>query len=238
VHELISDLWHADLHTAESIRTRRPAALHDFDAMSDAALAAFLRGLQPYALATGRALADRFDFSRCESVIDVGGGSGAVLLALLGEHGRLRGTLFELASVAGVAASLLERAPGSERIDIEVGNIVAAPPASRHDAAILRALIQVLSPDDAVRAIDHAFRCLRPGGTVYITGSGILADDRLQPASGVYLNLTLMNFYRAGTAYTVSTHYDWLSRAGFEDPRHETLAGGSVVIWATRSSAG
>ena len=99
-------------------------------------------------------------------------------------------------------------------------------------------MIQVLSPDNAARAIDHAFKCLRPGGTIYITGSGILADDRLQPESGVYLNLTLMNFYRAGAAYTISTHYDWLARAGFQGAQHETLAGGSMVIWATKKDAG
>jgi len=237
MHELLGDLWHADLHTAQSIRDRAPAALHDFDAMDDAALAAFLRGLTPYATATGRGLAQRFDFARCRSVIDVGGGSGAALLGLLDARPGLRGTLLELPRVARVAQSLLAGAPQGGRIEIEVGNIVQAPPRSRHDAALLRALVQVLSPADAAAAIRNVFACLRPGGAVYITGTGILADDRLQPAAGVYLNLTLMNFYRAGAAYTVGTHVDWLLRAGFVEPRHGTMPGGSPVIWAAKPEA-
>jgi hypothetical protein len=129
---------------------------------------------------------------------------------------------------------LLADATWTDRIEIEIGGIVAAPPKGLHDAAILRAVIQVLSPKDAACAIGHAFTCLRPGGTIFITGSGIIADDRLQPAAGVYLNLTLMNLYPAGAAYTVSTHFDWLRQAGFDDPRRATLPNGSEVISATR----
>jgi SAM-dependent methyltransferase len=235
MHELLGDIWHADLHTAASIRTRGPAALHDFDAMDDDALAAFMRGLQPYAAATGRSLAEHFDFARCALVIDIGGGSGATLLALLAQHQHLRGTLLELSRVARVAATLLSSAQ-AERLEIQVGDIVAAPPAGLYDAAILRAVIQVLSPADAERAIRHAFACLRAGGTIYITGSGILADDRLRPPGGVYVNLTLMNFYRAGAAYTHSTHAEWLRRAGFQEPRHRTLPTGSEIIWATKAT--
>jgi SAM-dependent methyltransferase len=234
-HELIADLWHADLQTAKSIRSGRPAALHDFDSMDEMALSAFLRGLQAYAFATGEALAEQFDFSRCHSVIDIGGGSGATLLGLLSHNALVRGTLFELAKVARAARPLLAGAAGSERIEIEVGDIVAAPPKGLHDAAILRAVIQVMSSQDAACAIEHAFTCLRPGGTIFITGSGIIADDRLQPAAGVYLNLTLMNLYPAGAAYTVSTHFDWLRQAGFDDPRCATLPNGSEVISATRT---
>jgi SAM-dependent methyltransferase len=233
-HELIADLWHADLQTAKSIRSGRPAALHDFDSMDEVALSAFLRGLQSYAFATGQALAEQFDFSRCGSVIDIGGGSGATLLGLLAKNARMRGTLFELAKVARAARPLLSDAAGTERIEIEIGDIVAAPPKGLHDAAILRAVIQVLSPQDAASAIRHAFECLRPGGTVFITGSGIIADDRLHPTAGVYLNLTLMNLYPAGAAYTVSTHFDWLRQAGFDDPHRATLPNGSEVISATR----
>jgi hypothetical protein len=45
VHELLSQIWHADLLTAQSIRTGKPASLHDFSAASDAEMAAMLRGM-------------------------------------------------------------------------------------------------------------------------------------------------------------------------------------------------
>jgi hypothetical protein len=64
---------------------------------------------------------------------------------------------------------------------------------------------------------------------------GILNDDRLSPASGVYLNVTLMNFYPAGRSYTHSENVDWLKAAGCVDPIQVTLRGGSEVICATKT---
>ena len=82
-HELLADIWAADLQTAQSIRTSKPAALHDFSHMDEAALSSFMRGLVPYSAATGRALAGIFDFAEIKSVIDVGGGSGAAIAAMV-----------------------------------------------------------------------------------------------------------------------------------------------------------
>src|SRR2546428_152498 len=100
-----------------------------------------------------RRLAKEFDFSGCRSVIDVGGGSGSGLLGLLEAYPKLRGTLFELPPIAAIAETLLRGAAHADRIAIEAGDITAAPPESRHDAAICMQLIQVLSPADAARAI-------------------------------------------------------------------------------------
>ena len=78
VHELLSQLWHADLLTAQSIRTGKPASLHDFNAASGEEMAAMLRGMHAASVAAGRELLRRFDFSGCRSVIDIGGGSGGL----------------------------------------------------------------------------------------------------------------------------------------------------------------
>jgi SAM-dependent methyltransferase len=234
-HELTREIWEADLRSAETIRRGAPAALHDFTKMDEASLIAFLRGMIPFATATGRALGKQFDFSHVGSVVDVGGGSGAALAGLMDQHATMRGTLFELPSVAKAAAKLLDDFPCRHRIDIATGDITAEPLKGEYDAALLRALVQVLAPEDAAKAIRHAVAGLRPGGHIYITGSGILNDDRLTPPAGVYLNVTLMNFYPAGRSYTTSEHVDWLKAAGCIDPVQTTLRGGSEVIRATKT---
>ncbi|WP_374375680.1 methyltransferase [Dongia sp.] len=234
-HELTREIWEADLKTAESIRRGAPAALHDFAEMDEASLTAFLRGMIPFATATGRALGRQFDFSGVRSIVDVGGGSGAALAGLMEQHAAMRGTLFELPSVAKAAAVLLDDFPCRDRIDIATGDITTEPLKGQHDAALLRALVQVLAPEDAAKAIRHAVAGLRPGGHIYITGSGILNDDRLTPPAGVYLNVTLMNFYPSGRSYTNSEHVAWLKAAGCTDPVQTTLRGGSEVIRATKT---
>lgn len=55
-----------------------------------------LRGLHPNAVASGRDLARRFDFSACRSMIDVGGGSGGLIAALCEANPALHAALFDL----------------------------------------------------------------------------------------------------------------------------------------------
>lgn len=233
-HELLSDLWAADMRTAASIRSGRPAAQHDFAHMTDEALAAFLRGLVPYATQTGRDVAKLFDLTIAGSVIDIGGGSGAAVAAMLADHPHLSGTLFDLPPVARVAGPILAGLPGGQRMAIEAGDILAGPPSGRYHLALLRALLQVLPPDQAALAVRHSVQALEPGGWIAITGSGILSDDGFSPPGGVYLNVTLMNFYPGGKAHRFSDHARWLAEAGCGPAEFMQLPSGAPLIRAQR----
>jgi SAM-dependent methyltransferase len=235
--ELLGQLWHADLHTAQSIRSGRPAALHDFAGASDDAMLAMMRGMHPLAVAAGQDLARRLDLAKVQSVIDIGGGSGGLAAALCALEPARRGTLFELPRNARLAAALLQATPGGERVAIEAGDILAGPPPGSYDLAVLRALVQVLGPDEAERAIRHAAAAVRPGGAVVIIGGGILDDDRQGPPSAVLLDLTLMNLYPAGAAYTEAEHATWLLGAGCHDLRRIVLPTGSSIILARKASS-
>ena len=234
IHELLSQIWHADLLTAQSIRTGKPAAPHDFNAASDEDMASMLRGMHDSAAAAGREFSRRFDFSGCRSIIDIGGGSGGLAAALCDAHPGLHGTLFELPRNAVLAAPILRGTRGGERVTIETGDILKAPPREVHDAVVMRALIQVLSPGDAARAIANAAAALRPGGTIYIAGGGILDDDRLGPVAAVFLNVTFMNLYSSGTSYTEAEHAEWLTAAGCGDVERFTLPTGGGIVRAKK----
>jgi O-methyltransferase domain/Dimerisation domain len=234
MHELLGHLWHVDLRTAQSIRSGEPAALHDYNAASDDEMAAMLRALHTNALNAGRDFLTRFDFSTARSVIDVGGGSGGVIATLCHAYPDLHGTLFDLPRTTKLAEPILRNTPGGDRVAVEAGDIVQNPPKGMHDAVIMRALVQVLSPADAARAIANAATSLRAFGTMYIVGAGILDDSRLSPQQAVFMNVTFMNLYRAGAAYTEAEHAAWLSAAGCELTERITLPTGSGIILARK----
>jgi SAM-dependent methyltransferase len=236
VHELLDQIWHADLLTERSIRIGQPAALHDFLAMPDDEMASMLRGMHDGAVNTGRVVSTQFNFSQCSSVVDIGGGSGGFVAALCHACPHLTGTLFDLPRTTRLAADILARTPGGDRVTIEAGDILTTAPAGTHDTVMMRALVQVLGREDAGRAIANAARSLRPGGTFYIGGSGILDDDRLGPRRAVFFNITFMNMYSAGAAYTVAEHAAWLDAADCGDAKRTALPDGSAVIVATKRS--
>jgi hypothetical protein len=235
LHELLNILWHADLCTAESIRSGRPAAPHDFSKGTDEEVAAMMRGLHSHSVADGRYLAHRFDFTQCHSIVDVGGGSGGLVAALCEEHPGLHGTLFDLPRTCVLAAPMLRECPGGDRVTIEAGDILVAPPKEMHDAATMKSVVQVFGPTDAALAIANTAAAVRPGGAIYIVvGVGLLDDDRAGPPRAVFRNLGLMNVYPAGAAYTEGEYFAWLGAAGCEDVQRFTLPDRRDAIRATK----
>jgi predicted O-methyltransferase YrrM len=74
--------WQTVLGTAESIRIGVSEAPRVYAEMSAEQRDAYHLGLHTEALAVGRALAVRPEFARYRRIVDVGGGSGGVAIAL------------------------------------------------------------------------------------------------------------------------------------------------------------
>ena len=230
-HALLRELWGADLLTAESLRQSRPAALHDFSEAGPEAAVAFSRMLAPGGVIFGRHLAREMDLSAIGSVIDIGGGPGTILVGLRERRPQIAATLMELPTVAAVAKDILSEY-GADDVVVEEGDITVAPSIGRHDLAILKAVVQVLPPDQARSSILNAARCLTPGGEIAIAGWGVVDDDRLGPPEGVFLNLTFLNLYRHGESYTEGQYRAWMTEAGFRDISKSRLTDGCTLFRA------
>jgi SAM-dependent methyltransferase len=233
-HQLLDELWHADLLTATSIREGRPAAKHDFATPDPDASLAFFRGTAPSALSFGRRLADMIDFEGVHCAIDIGGGPGHSLIGLRETKPDLQVTLLELPASIMLAQTLLAEEPLADGLRFEAGSIVEAPSSTTHDLAILKAVIQVLSREDAAKAIRNTYASLNSGGRIAISGAGILNDDRVSPLEAVFYDLTFMNLYPEGASYTRREYGSWLSEAGFVDIAFDTMPSGSQLICARK----
>jgi O-methyltransferase domain len=117
-----------------------------------------------------RELATAVDWREVAHVVDVGGGSGALLAGLLEAHPHLRGTLVELASTAETAAAAFEARGLARRSTVRAGSAFdPLPPGGDvyllswvlHDwddaeaVAILRRCADVASDDATVLVIEH-----------------------------------------------------------------------------------
>lgn len=233
-HAFYTARYNELLQTAASIRTGCPQAKHDFASMSADALEKFLRGLHPNTMVDGRNLADRFNFQTCRHLLDVGGGSGGMALAIAAACPQLRATVLEFPSVVPVTQRFIEEEGMAERVDVLACDVVKAPVGGKYDVAILRAFIQVLSPRDAPRALCHISSALESGGSIYIIGR-VLDDSRVSPAETVAFNLIFLNMYDEGQAYTESEYRDWLSEAGFCGIDRIPLSSGNSIITARKT---
>lgn len=109
-------------------------------------------------------------------------------------------------------------------------------PTGQYDAAIVRSFIQVLSPENAEKAMKHIGKALVPGAMISIIGH-FLDDTRLFPLESVAHNLLFLNIYEDGRAHTESEYRQWLKSAGFENIRveHSVFSEGAGLITARKS---
>jgi hypothetical protein len=92
----------------------------------DAAL--FNAGMADVATLTAAGIVASYDFSSARVLVDVGGGRGALISAILNAHRELRGILFDLPRVADTAPAELERAGVADRCEAIGGDILSSVP--------------------------------------------------------------------------------------------------------------
>ncbi len=102
-----------------------------------------------------------------------------------------------------------------------------------YDVAILRNFIQVLSSAHARRVLRHINQSIKPDGTLFILGT-ILDDSRLTPSYAVSSNLTYLNVYDEGRAYTEGEYRAWLEEAGFVVSERVVVPDGTSIIKARK----
>jgi len=232
-HENFSEVWENLLHTAESIRTGVPQCKKDFAATSPEDQMQFFRGLHPGTLANARALAARYDFSPYTTLADVGGGSGGMALALTEAYPHLRATVIDLPTITPITQRFIAAAGATDRVQVVAADVVNAPVPGTYDVAVVRSLLQVLSPEDAMQALTHIGAALNPGGRLYIVGR-ILDDTRLSPVDTVGFNVVFLNIFDEGRAYTEGEHRTWLTALGFAEIERVPLPEGVSVITARK----
>jgi hypothetical protein len=96
-----------------------------------------------------------YPFGQFENIIDIGGGQGHILAAILAAHKGLRGTLFDIAPTAALARDFLRDRGLSDRCDVVGGDFFSAIPRG-YDAYLVKS---VLHDWDDAKATEILKRC-------------------------------------------------------------------------------
>ena len=116
----------------------------------------FMSGLTT---AQAKALIPAYDFSRHHLLMDVGGGDGSLLAAILRAHPSVRGRLFDLPHVAEAARRKLAEAGVAERCEIVGGSFFDDLP-SGADAVMLKFILHDWDDAEATRILQACRRAM------------------------------------------------------------------------------
>lgn len=121
------------------------------------------------------------DFSTARTVVDVAGGAGALLGAVLHAHPTLRGVLFDLPHVIPVAEEQLGRTLAADRYETVGGDIFRSVPGGG-DVYLLSRVLQDWDDPDCVRLLAGVRAAMSPTARLLVV-ERVIPDDggRLLP---------------------------------------------------------
>jgi len=191
----------------------------------------FSAGVEAFTAGVAAALAANYDFGRHLHVLDVGGGTGSFLIAILRRYGALQGTLFELPGACAVARQRLATEPEGGRIAVVEGDFFQDPLPSGHDVLILANTVHVLS-------VAHNLELLRNMHAQATAGARLLIVDlwmdesRTQPPAAPLMSGEFLIYSGEGQAYTETEVDGWLAQTRWRKLEHKALEEPISVIIA------
>jgi hypothetical protein len=169
-----------------------------------------------------------YDFARFDTVVDVGGGHGMLLSAILRKSPNTRGILFDFDSVVEGAPALLEAAGVIDRCETVGGSFFEHVP-SGGDAYILKHIVHDWNDEDAIRILRNVRAAMKPDTTLLLVEMVVPGDEREHMSKMLDLEMLVA---LAGRERTETEYGELLRQAGFRHTRTVPTVGPASVVEA------
>jgi len=169
-----------------------------------------------------------YDFAAYRTIVDVGGGQGTMLAAVLAAAPGTRGILYDLPRVAATASSVLHEYDVADRVRIAEGSFFDSVPAGG-DAYLLKNIVHDWTDEKAVQILRNVRTAAGPQATVLLVEIVLRERSRDCPGNWVDLEMLLNLGSRERTA---EEYRELLSQAGFRMTRVVPTASPLSVVEA------
>jgi hypothetical protein len=137
-----------------------------------------------------RALLSAHPWAELRTLVDVGGGSGAFLAALLARHPAMRGVLLELPYMAAMAVERLDAAGLAGRCEVVAGSFLETMPEGA-DGYVLKRVLFECDDERAARLLARVRRAMPAHGRLLLLDPLVEPGNEFSP-SKVYDLLSLV----------------------------------------------
>ncbi len=152
-----------------------------------------------------------YDFSGFKLIVDVGGGHGRLLAAILKSAPTARGVLFDLPSVIAGAAPVLDAAGVSNRCVVEGGSFMESVPAGA-DAYVLKSIIHDWDDEMAATILRNVRTAIAPNGRLLLLD--VVLPEQATASWGAVLDIEML-VTAGGRERTRAEFANLLARSGF-----------------------
>jgi trans-aconitate methyltransferase len=178
------------------------------------------------------------DFSQTRRIVDIGGGNGVLLSAILAAFPQAEGIVFDTAAGITGAAQRLEKAGVLQRCRIVAGDFFDAVPQDA-DTYILKSVLHDWSNDESIAIVKNCHRAMGPDSTLAVIERAlpewILPDDAHREI--VMMDIHMM-VATGGRERTVSQYNELLAAAGLTVIAARPTSSPFTILTAVRRECG
>jgi len=238
---MFGEEWHrhAWSHLLYSVQTGEPAFTHlygmnlfDYLAQNEQATQVFSAAMTSIAGPLNPIIAERYDFSAYRRLVDVGGGHGSLLAAILQAHPQLSGVVFDQPLVVEGAKRYLQSRGLADRSEVVAGSFFDAIPTGA-DLYLLKFIIHDWPDETALTILGNCRKAMRPGSKLLLVEQVLFPGREAVQAKWTDLEMLVMV---GGKERTEQEFRELLTAAGFAWERLIAVQGDISIIEATAVS--
>ena len=193
---------------------------------------AFTAAMHSVSARPAAGFAERVDLGAARRLLDVGGGSGALAIALAEANPELECVVWDIPAVCPLADEYVAAAGCADRITSQAGDMFAEPFPAGFDAVLLSQILHDWSFETGEGLVAKAFDALPPGGQLLVHEK-LVEDDGSGPLANQLVHLDML-VWTEGQQYRVSELTGLLERTGFTSVERIRTAGYWSVVRGTR----
>ncbi|GAC1323968.1 MAG: hypothetical protein NVSMB13_04640 [Mycobacteriales bacterium] len=191
---------------------------------------AFHRWMTRQSTLHNAALVASYDFAPFHTLVDVGGGQGSTLAAILRTQPSLRGILLDLPSVVGNHAPLQE-AGVADRCEVVGDDMLREVPAA--DAYLIKRVLMDWGDEQAVAILRNCAAAMTESGKVLVVEMLLTAGNDPSPSKS--FDLLMLLSQPGGRIRTEAQHRSLFTAAGLHLTRIIPTPSPNYILEANRS---
>jgi hypothetical protein len=225
--------WQAWGHLLHSVRTGENAfhdlhgqSVWDYREENPYESAIFDRTMASTTFGDLEPLLAAYDLGRFETIVDIGGGNGALLSALLQRYPQMQGVVFDQPAVVERAEEPLRAAGTANRCRLVGGSFFESVPGSG-DAYILKHIIHDWEDEDSTRILQVVRGAIPDNGVVLLIEADLGPPNEAPASKFADLNMLVLP---GGRERTLDEYGALLESAGFRLERATPTSSSYLVI--------
>lgn len=209
-------LWYTWSNLTLVVKTGKSANPSEFNVRGENWLFSFISAMHDRAKKQAPLQVANIDLSEINSILDIGGGSGAFSMEFVSRKPEIEATVFDLPNVVPITQKFIEKEGFSNRIKTHTGDYTKNDLPKGFDLVFLSAIIHSNSLETNQDLIIKCFKALNKNGRIVIQ-DWIMNNDRTQPTAGAVFAINMLVGTVAGDCFTEHEVTEMLTAAGFKN---------------------